>query len=100
MPVKTYLGSTSSTQVRICRGAKLPTKVHGQSTHSTVLLHAGGLLIVMNTQLDRIVIMMNMLNNLMPHKEANMGRVFLSMLLNMHSPNSSVGSSRSKDMNV
>lgn len=33
-------------------------------THSTVLLHAGGLLIVMNTQFDRIVIMMNMLNNL------------------------------------
>lgn len=33
-------------------------------TYSTVLLQAGGLLIVMNTQLARMVIMMNMLNNL------------------------------------
>lgn len=36
-------------------------------TYSTVLLHAGGLLIVMNTQLDRMVTMMNMLNNLIQH---------------------------------
>lgn len=34
-------------------------------THSIILLHSGGLLIVMNTQLDRIVTMMNMLNNLL-----------------------------------
>jgi hypothetical protein len=33
-------------------------------THSTVLLQGGGLLIVMKTQLARIVIMMNKLNNM------------------------------------
>lgn len=33
-------------------------------TYSTVLLHGGGLLIVMNTQFERMVIMMNILNNL------------------------------------
>lgn len=37
--------------------------IKARETYSTVLLHAGGLLIVMNTQFDRIVTMMNMLNN-------------------------------------
>ena len=35
-------------------------------TYSTFLDHAGGLLIVINTQLVKMVIMMNMLNNLQP----------------------------------
>ena len=39
------------------------TLLRGFETYSTVLLHAGGSLIVMNTQLDMIVNMMNMLNN-------------------------------------
>lgn len=38
----------------------------GLRTHSTFLDHAGGLLIVINTQLVKMVIMMNMLNNLKP----------------------------------
>lgn len=36
----------------------------GLRTHSTFLDHAGGLLSVINTQLVKMVIMMNMLNNL------------------------------------
>lgn len=36
----------------------------GLKTHSTFLDHAGGLLSVINTQLVKMVIMMNMLNNL------------------------------------
>lgn len=35
-----------------------------RSSYSTVLLQAGGLLIVMNTQLDRMVIMMSILKYL------------------------------------
>lgn len=64
MPVKTYLGRSERLEAAL---AAEPSVWQAAWTHSTVLLHAGGLLIVMNTQLDRIVIMMNMLNNLIRH---------------------------------
>lgn len=69
MPVKTYLEKVDQLKVDQLKAALAadPSVLQVACTHSTVLLHAGGLLIVMNTQLDRIVIMMNMLNNLIQH---------------------------------
>lgn len=69
MPVKTYLGGGGWGGLDRLKAALAadPSVLQVAWTHSTVLLHAGGLLIVMNTQLARIVIMMNMLNNLIQH---------------------------------
>lgn len=64
MPVKTYLRRCDRVRTVLAADAS-GLQVGG--TYSTVLLQAGGLLIVMNTQLDRMVTMMNRLNNLIRH---------------------------------
>lgn len=48
------------------------------NSYSTVLLQAGGLLIVMNTQLDRMVIMMNILKYL-KHSQGKYGKQLITV---------------------
>lgn len=64
MPVKTYLEKKPQNKTSKKRKACDTAGKSCGNTHSTVLLHAGGLLIVMKTQFARIVIMMSLLNNL------------------------------------
>lgn len=48
------------------------------NSYSTVLLQAGGLLIVMNTQLDKMVIMMNILKYL-KHSQGKYGKLLITV---------------------